>query len=110
MMNRLVVRRLETLLQVHVEAKELTRHPFQAQYYKVPGNEEWRYKNIRASIQKNNLINPLIVCGRGCAHPRGAVLSGWRRRTILTEQDQWPARAIFIDKLTADEERELILF
>lgn len=86
---------------------DLQPHPQNRHFFGVtPADAD---TELREDITRQGLRTPLVICGDGCAHPKGTILAGHRRVAALLTLGIREAATIVLDGLGADEELDILL-
>ena len=90
-----------------VALTELRPHPLNAEVFTRPHGDE--DVALADDIRREGLLRPIIVCGDGCASPRGTILAGHRRVRAAERLGIARVAVTFRDGLSADEEEWQLL-
>ncbi len=91
----------------HWPVAELRIHPENARIFGTETDED--RDKLDADIRARGQQNPIVVCGKGCALPRGTIIRGHRRAASLRRLGIKDALVIEIDNLDEDAIRELLV-
>lgn len=92
---------------VSVRVTDLQHHPRNRHFFGVSSPEA--DTELRDDIARQGLQNHLVVCGKGCSSPEGAILRGNRRYDAVVALGFVEVPAVVRDGLSADDELDILL-